>query len=146
MLQLDHDVFFLVFRLANAFYLDPALPDKQLLENIAQHHLDVLNRFLNLSELRSHRLAGLPVLEDLLQTRLELLKARYDINQTKKGLRERKMLSGHRTPDWAINEFSKKLLEVNDKLATNRNSIDAQVREVLKSFHGSSESDSVTYH
>lgn len=129
-----------------SFFLDPRRPDRALIDQIATHHLEALNRLVALSDRYSRHLSGLPLLEDLLLTRSDLLRSQFDVSQTRRELSARKLSSGHRSPDWARNEFSKKLLDITDRLTTNRRTIENQVRELLDSLHESPEPDHVTYH
>ena len=132
--------------LESSFFFDPRLGDPAIIEKIATHHLEVLNRIVAFSDRHGFHLGPLPSLEELLNNRLELFRARYEVTQTIANLRRKKLVSGHRTPNWALQEFNKKLSDINERLATNKQAVHVTVREMFLLLHGSPNPDNVTFH
>ena len=78
--------------------------------------------------------------------RADLSKALIDLADAKRDLKKRKSASGRKTPDWAVHEFDKKLLEARDKLLLNRAALELKLKETIHALHESPASESVTYH
>jgi len=132
--------------LENSFFFDPHLGDPAIIEKIATHHLELLNRIVAFSDRHGFHLGPLPSLEELLSNRSELFKAKYEISQTIANLKRKKLLSGHKTPNWALNEFKKKLSDVIERLDTNRQAVRVTLRELFLLLHDSPHPDNVTFH
>ncbi len=132
--------------LEGAFFFDPKLGDPSIIDKIATHHLELLNRIVAFSDRHGFHLGPLPSLEELLNNRSELFKAKYEISQTIGNLKKRKLLSGHKTPNWALIEFKKKLSDVAERLETNRQAVRVTLRELFLLLHDSPHPDNVTFH
>ncbi|MCB0332200.1 MAG: hypothetical protein KDD55_01805 [Bdellovibrionales bacterium] len=134
--------------LRRAFHLDLIRKDLELISRVGALHLSILNKILLIAELTSIRLTHLPILEELLSARIQLMKqwneARLLFEQTKKKRDEK----GAPLPDWASKEYKSKQDDVSDKLKTNRSSIEQQVEKLFTELSKSSQTQSsdVTYH
>jgi hypothetical protein len=132
--------------LDGTFFFNPKLGDISIIDKIATHHLEVMNRIVTFSDRHGFHLAPLPTLEELLNIRLELFKSKYEVTQTVKNLRFKNIFSRHKTPNWALNEFAKKLSDISERLETNRKAIKDTVRELFLLLHDSPRPDNVTFH
>ena len=132
--------------LEGSFFFDPRLGDPAIIDKIATHHLELLNRIVTFSDRHGFHLGPLPSLEELLNNRSELFKAKYEISQTIANLKRKKLLSGHKTPNWALSEFKKKLTDIGERLDTNRQAVRMTLRELFLLLHDSPHPDNVTFH
>lgn len=132
--------------LEGSFFFDPRLGDPAIIDKIATHHLELLNRIVTFSDRHGFHLGPLPSLEELLNNRSELFKAKYEISQTIANLKRKRLLSGHRTPNWALSEFKKKLSDLIERLDTNRQAVRVTLRELFLLLHDSPRPDNVTFH
>ncbi len=134
--------------LRRAFHLDLIRKDLELISRVGTLHLSIMNKALLIAELTSVRLTHLPVLEELLSSRIGLMKqwneARLLFEQTKKKRDEK----GAPLPEWASKEYKSKQDDVFAKLETNRSSIEQQIEKLFAELSSttSSKSNDVTYH
>lgn len=127
-------------RFPSCLFLEPIQDDPDLIGHIGAHHLAVLNKTILLSDLMERPLSDLAILEDLLNTRIQLLRSRFELRA------QCREASRKRAPRWAKEEFRKKEQEVLEKLHTNAATITTQFHRSLEAISGSSSSDSITYH
>ena len=128
----------------DAFYFDRSVTDSQLVEKINNHHVGLLSRLLIISDKASCHMPNLEVLEGLLSSRAEMLRDWCDAQRSIEGLKRKR--SG-RVPEWAFEEYRKRLAELEDRLATNQKSLrsllDATSRLLEK---GSAKDQPMTVH
>lgn len=132
--------------LRGAFFLDHTSLGAPFIDKIYNHHLAILGRLVTLAEQRNKHLANLPVVEDLLQTRVALLKTFVDKLATKSSVARRRRQKGQETPGWAMQEYSRAIQQLKDQIATNRQALDSQLDKLFESLHKIAEGDEVTYH
>ena len=132
--------------LEKTFFFDPKLGDTSIIEKIATHHMEVLNRIVTFSDRHGFHLGPLPALEELLSNRSDLFKSKYEVSQTIRNLKYKRILSRNKAPNWALIEFKKKLSDIQDKLVTNRQAIKVTVRDLFLLLHESRRPDNVTFH
>jgi hypothetical protein len=132
--------------LEQSFFFSPRLGDTSIIEKIAAHHLEVLNRIVTFSDRHGFHLGPLPALEELLNTRSELFRAKYEVGQTIKTLNYQRIFSKHKGPNWALNEFKKKQADLDDRLGVNRQAIRTTVHEIFLILGNTTRGDSVTLH
>lgn len=126
-----------------AFFLDHIKHDSQLVEKVSTHNLSVISKIINISDILGRQLPNLAIIEDLLQTRSELLRAFVETQQTLRALFRSKK---KQTPSWALDEYKKKLEELYDRLKTNRRSLESQIKEALGSLQEAQGQSEITYH
>ena len=120
--------------LCQALILDKRIRGKDILSSIGTHHLLILNKTLLIADLTGKTLSNLPVLEDLLSTRIQLIKVLIELEGKKSG----DTTTRTDTPSWAKKAFQQKEAEINTKLETNLQSIYSQfngVKEILFKDH-----------
>lgn len=132
--------------LHGAFLLDQVEGDEAFLDKVNNHNLSVLARFVNIAEKRETHIANLPLLEELLVSRHELLRGLQDISYHRRKLKEKRREKGQETPQWAEGEFERKQAETLDRLETNRKSIDTQIKDLIKNLSKDQSNARVTYH
>jgi hypothetical protein len=132
--------------LRQAFCLDVVTHDVDLIERLQNHHLEILERVVAVSERTSAHLDNLPLVEGLIQSRSDLLRAYVEILQSKNTISRRRKEKGQDTPDWAVQEFSRKLKDIGDRISINRKSLDSQLNTLFASLGRSPETKEVTYH
>jgi hypothetical protein len=132
--------------LEKTFFFDPKLGETTIIEKIAAHHMEVLNRIVAFSDRHGFHLGPLPALEELLSNRSDLFKSKFEVSQTIRNLKFKKILSRNKSPNWALIEFKKKLADIQDKLETNRKAIKVTVKELFLLLHDSRRPDNVTFH
>jgi hypothetical protein len=132
--------------LRQAFLLEGVGMDSEMLEKIHTHHLEILERVVAIGERSGSHLDNLPIVEGLLQARTDLMKACYEIQLSKTALNQRRKEKGQDTPEWAVSEFTKRLAELEERLVTNRKSLDSQLATLFSSLSRLPGSKEVTYH
>ncbi|MCO6431113.1 MAG: hypothetical protein J5J00_09655 [Deltaproteobacteria bacterium] len=131
----------------NAFYLAHVRYNSTLIESVTSHNIAALSRLVTLAQKRSARISNLPVVETLIATRFDLMKAEWDVRSTLRKLRGRKEKSNKgNTPEWAVAEFSKKLSDVGNKLESNRKALNAQIDELVAALRKAPDAAEITYH
>lgn len=131
--------------LRQAFFFDIVSSSSAIVERLNHHHFAVLGRIVAVAEKRAGHLSNLAVVEDLLQTRSFLLRTHLEAFQSIRQIR-RKSRFGKKTPEWAMQEFEKKLIETLDRLKTNRQSLITQLDDLFKGLGDLPSEDQVTYH
>lgn len=135
-----------LFMLADAFYFEHIRLDPSNIERVQNHHLAVLARLIIAGEKRGAQLTNLPIIEDLLLTRSDFMRAYFDVLDSKKTLSKKRVEKGMETPTWALKEYKRKLLEMQDRIATNRRTLEGQLKELFLRLNEERSSDEVTYH
>ncbi len=133
--------------LREAFFFGTGKPDANLVERTGNHNLAILGRVIHIAERLSIQLEGLPVVEDLLLIRTQLIKSYAERKLSQAGLRKRRAQNksaGNQT--WAVQEFSKQLEELRDKIDTNQKSLESQLARLFAAIGGARKRDEVTYH
>ena len=132
--------------LLDAFYLDQVKVDPSLIDQILNHHLDILSRVISVTEKHSRHLDDLPILEDLLHSRCQLMKGWFERIFAREKIRRKKAENGKSAPGWAAQEFSRQLDEIKDKLTTNRLSLLSRLKDLFGSLEKMRLEGEVTYH
>ncbi len=135
--KLVHDILF----------LNPIYADRLLIDRVHQHHLLILERLIDRADSQASRIPSLPIIEDLISSRAQLLKAFYDANNKYKNLKSRRIFAREKTPAWALSESAKKVNDLFERLETNKRSLLSQLDELIRSLSTATPSEeSVTYH
>ena len=66
--------------LEDTFFFNPHLGESTIIEKIAAHHLEVLNRIVSFSDRHGFHLGPLPALEELLANRSDLFKSKFEVH------------------------------------------------------------------
>ena len=122
--------------LRRAFILEAINSDLASIELVSNHHQAILERLLDLSQHYDRPLQGLPVLEDLLLARAQLLRTGLELKEARETLRSRIREKGRSTPAWATSDFDQKMDDVSDRLDTNKRSLNGQIDKVFRSLEG----------
>lgn len=132
--------------LRGSFLLDHVKSELKLVERMHNHHMAALGRILMLAERYTIHLETLPVVEDLLVTRSQLLRSFIEKSRARKTLRSGSGERPRTAPRWAVNEFDSQLADIREKLATNRKSLDSQIEKLFSNLGNLRRVDEVTYH
>lgn len=132
--------------LRDAFFLDEVFADNGFLEKMNSHHNEILSWLVAVSERYSKHLDNIVLVEELLQSRSELMKLRIEIADGLKNIKKKRKEKGQTTPEWAKNEFMSKLGELNEKITTNRRTLDSQLNHLFQLLEKLPSSQEVTYH
>ena len=132
--------------LRGAFYLDQIKSDARLVERVHNHHLGILSKIITLADRFNMHLDSLPIVEDLLISRAQLMKTIIEKKAARSTLRKKGSEKNRKTPDWALNEFGSQLLDLRDKLGTNRRSLESQIDKLFTGLASARSPDEVTYH
>ncbi|MCB0351882.1 MAG: hypothetical protein KDD64_00105 [Bdellovibrionales bacterium] len=124
----------------SCLYLDLVRSDSDLIGRVGAHHVAVLNKTILLSDLMERPLSDLAILEDLLNTRIQLLRAWFELRGQRQGA------SRKSAPKWAREEFRKKEDEISSKLQLNASTVLTQFERSLEAVAKEGGSQSVTYH
>jgi hypothetical protein len=132
--------------LMDSFYLDQIKVDPSLIDSTLNHHLDILSRVISVTEKHSGHLDDLPILEDLLHSRSQLMKGWFERIYAREKLRRKKAEDGRSAPGWAAQEFTRQLDEIKDRLTTNRLSLISRLKDLFGSLEKMRLEGEVTYH
>lgn len=133
--------------LRDAFYFGGSKGEGGLIERGNNHNLAILGRVIHISERLSTHLDNLPIVEDLLLTRAQLIKTFAERKLSQAALRKkRRSEKGGAEQSWAALEFSKQLDELRDKIQTNQKSLESQLARLFAALGGARKRDEVTYH
>ncbi len=135
-----------VIRQISSLFLFDKLSTLELMEKAHTLNLSALGRLMSIAESSSKHLSNLAILEDLLANRLALQKGHYDVSQSAQKALIRSREDKRAVPAWALNEFNRKLSELEDKLKTNKSSLESQLRLAITELEKQGTSSSVTYH
>lgn len=133
--------------LRDAFYLGSSKGDPGLVDRSSNHNLAILGRVIHISERLSTHLDNLPIVEDLLLSRGQLIKSLSERRTAHAALRKKRRAEGSgREQAWAKHEFNKQLDELRDKIETNQKSLESQLSRLFAALGGARKRDEVTYH
>lgn len=130
----------------SSLFLFDRLSSLELMEKAHTLNLSALGRLMSLAEVSSKHVSNLAILEDLLANRLALQKGHHEVSQSAQKALSRSREDKRAVPAWALNEFKRKLSELEDKLKTNKSSLESQLRLAIAELEKQSSSSSVTYH
>jgi hypothetical protein len=131
----------------SAFYLDRLNHLPSLIDKVHNLNINALGRLLNLSEKRRAHIGNLPVIEELIGSRTELMHLYFETALTLKKLRVKKNeASGKSSPNWALQEFSKKHTEIKQKIDANRTQLEAELKKCFESLSRPPANEGITYH
>lgn len=117
----------------------------ELIDQSVHLNLAVLSRILSLSERAGAHLENLAVVEDLVQSRGQLLTSYFEAQRDRRVFKSRRSSAGKDAPEWAIAEFTRRVDELKDRIDTNSRSLQMQLDELLRDVTKGSQA-SVTYH
>lgn len=132
--------------LRSAFFFDHPVHYPATIERIHTLHMQILSRVIGVAKSHSRQIDNLPVVEDLLASRETLLSIHIEHVATRDNLRARRRRDRKQTPTWAIAEFTRKIEEILDKLATNRQSLESQLDRIFLDLARFPVGEEVTYH
>ena len=133
--------------LRDAFFFDLVKHDLQLIDRVQDHHLSILQELLAATQRRGVHMLNLPLVEELLQTRANALRAYCETRIAARALGKKG--KGGRTqapPAWALAEFSRKLEEQKEKTAVARRSLERELDILFKTARSTERSSGVMYH
>ena len=120
--------------------------DKFFVEKFHDHNLSVLSRLIGIAQKHGILIPNLAVIEELFQSRTELLFEYMESEKLKNQLRDRERTQGKKTPDWAFSECAKKLSNIEDNLLTNTRSLKSQFDEIFALLRKAPEGEGIVYH
>lgn len=130
-----------------AFFLEPIKRDISLVERMVSHHLNVLGRIVEFTGRHSSRISNLPVVEDLLLNRAQLLRSHFEVRHSKRSVHKRTREKGREAPEWVEAEYRRKLREIDERIAVNRRSLESQLDRLFAELEQVQHAGSnVTYH
>lgn len=132
-------------QIRQTIFFDVVRHDAELIERVSSLHFGVLSKLMALSNSRGSHIPELVVLEDLFSLRTALLRSWAEAISSKNNLLRKRQ---NKMPDWAFEEYQKKLGEFSDQLDTNRKSIETQLDKILLSFTApqAKREDEIIYH
>ncbi len=111
-----------------AFFFDHIRKDQALIDQVVGHHIGVLGRLIAISEEEGHPITGLAVIEDLVHSRGELMRAYMEATSTRDSLGKNRKKA---VPRWALDEYDKKMSEILERLSVNKRSLASQFQVVI---------------
>ena len=132
-------------KLRDSFVLEIPPLRASAVESAAHHNLSILSRLITIAERSGSHIPNLAVVEDLLASRAQLCRALVETTLGKRSLGKK---TGEKKdiPEWAVAEFDKKLSEINDRLTTNKKSLEGKLGEIFSSLASPRPASEVTYH
>ena len=119
-------------KLEQAIIIYSAKNDFSTLRKAHSHNLSVLAVLVSIAERQGVRLSQLPIIEDLLSSRLETLKLIGELSK--------------RPASWSDADFERQKREAFEQLNTNERSLRATLGALFIAISKSPNPDSVTYH
>lgn len=131
--------------LRQILFFDVVKHDPDLIERVSALHFAVLNKLMALSHLKDQHVPELVILEDLFSSRTSLLRSWGEVISTRNNLMRKR---NNKMPEWAFDEYQKKLADFSDQLDTNRKSIESQLDKVFNSLTSSASptKEEIVYH
>jgi len=111
--------------LESAFFFDQVRTNEQLIEKALGHNLSVLSRLMSIAEGLERSISNAAILEDLVESRCDLMRAFFEAASSREALKRSRK---RQVPRWAVEEYEKKLFEIADRLATNRKTLESQIK------------------
>jgi len=133
-------------KLRTAFYFEQPILFQSTIDRVHAHHMSILSRLIGDAHGRSHQIDNLPIIEDLLASREDLLTGYIEHVAARDNLTARRRRDRKETPAWAIAEFSKKIDDIVDKLTTNRHTLESQLDSLIDTLRRLPEPEEVTVH
>ncbi len=132
--------------LRKSLILEHLRSSTECIEGSVQLHMNILARVIMIAERTGATLDNLPVVEDLIHSRGQLLHSYLEALDDKRLFRSRRAKAGKDAPAWAISEFSRKIEEIEDRIKTNSRSLSAQFEELLQALARGDSSSQITFH
>jgi len=132
--------------LKNSFFLDLIKNDIKLIDRAHNHNLSVLGKLIGVADRYSTHLANLPLLEDLLISRAQMMKSLIEKKAARNTLKRKRAERARKAPLWAIPEFDAQIAEIREKLSVNKRSVDSQIAKLFSLISNAERGDEVTYH
>lgn len=143
LIKLEQRLFTEPFSLCRAelqeiFIFDYRSKSEGFFEQTLEHHLALLRILLKVADRQEARLINLPVVESLMQSRHQLSNSFLQASQKLK-VKGQKM-------SWARAELQRKLREIQDRLATNEQSLQNELSRLFDQLDERIKAEQVTYH
>ena len=132
--------------LADAFYLAALVKSSALIDDVTNHNLDILAKIIGIAENHARHLDNLAIVEDLIQSRAQLMRSYFEKISTKDSIKRKRRELGKDAPPWALDEFERQLNDLKDRLETNRLSLSSTIKQIFRALEDMSGSAEVTYH
>jgi hypothetical protein len=132
--------------LRQCFYLEHVYRNPDLIPIIATHNLSILGSALTLADRRGAHIQNLPIVEELLNDRIQLMKSYLETTETKREIARKRKEEGKEVPGWAAKEYGKKIHDLKDRIQTNHTSLRKELEALFKALEGSVKSSEATYH
>ncbi len=132
--------------LRDAFCLESGFAFSKEFEKLNTHNFSVLSRVVSLYEDTDIHLPNLPVVEELLQSRYDLMRAYIETTQTRIRIKLKDSEKQKSSPQWAFDEIDGKLKDLSEKLDTNRLSLISQIDSLFRSLRDSTDQTNIQYH
>ena len=134
--------------LRKAFYPEGAGSDLQLIERLSNLNLSILGRIVAIAEKRAQHIENLAIVEDLILSRAQLMRAVIEKKTLLQGARS--AAAEHdpaaRKPEWVKLQFARLYAEVKDRLDTNQRSLESQLDLLFDNLKRSDQAQQVPYH
>jgi len=129
-----------------SFCIETTFEEMEVIGALHQHHQALVGRLIELCSHNSQDLQALEVVEDLLVDRDGLLREYADTKRARSDVTRKQKEKGRSPPDWALSEFNKKILDLDDRLKTNAKSLQSKLTELFKTLGNARPSSEVVYH
>lgn len=132
--------------LRSALILDKSSLGNLWIERVHQHNLAVLSRMVSIGDHFLSHLISLPIVEELITNRTEMLKAYSESNSANKKFKKKVESKDKEKYKWALNEFSSKIGELEERLKANKKAVLLNVDHLIDQLFSTPSSTEVTYH
>ena len=131
--------------LKNALILETKVADHGQIDKVFAHNLSVISIINRVSKDYSSLYRNIPVVQELLQTRRNLMRAYLDASLSKQAINQKRTFSLKST-SWALSEFDKKIEELSSFLKTNHQSLKSEIDRLFSSINSSDQKPEANYH
>lgn len=115
------------------------------LQRAHAHNLGILGKVISLAERQNSRLEMLPIVEDLLRLRVELISRHQELKRTRVLATRRQEKKGAEVPQWAKIEFGSALKELEQQILLNRKTLLGAIEDLFRSLREPPREE-VTFH
>ena len=118
---------------------------KSAADTMATHNLKMLDRLIEIAELRSIRLhPGLERVEALITARTELAGNFVGLLAARSRIEKRRRDEGKGLPEWSRSDFEQRIKEVKEQLALNSKELERSLATILERFRDSNPPEPIT--
>ena len=122
-----------------------ALSSRQLVSSIKEHHQNLLSRALQVAEHYSARAESIGTVERLFLERAELQMLTIKANDAYQRIQEKRNDAGKDLPKWSQTDYLRKIKEVNDQLAINKDELQKELAILFVEIQ-TPKKDEIVYH